>query len=148
SRRAKTADEASPSALQGSTPTSALSGGALLGRSGFDETLDEREGGLGDFAPAVIDRERVPTTRNLDDLRHTFVPPLPFVGGVRYGPRDGVVLLAVHDQQRSPIRVLRVDLRFGPRVEVCRRGLEQRRARSWDREGVVELVCLGFAHRV
>ena len=42
---------------------------------------------LGDFAPAVVDRERVAPVRHLHDLRHGGIAPLPLVGGVRDRPR-------------------------------------------------------------
>src|SRR5262249_27572170 len=39
-------------------------------RRALDEPLDEVECGLSDLAPAVVDRERVATVRDLDDLCH------------------------------------------------------------------------------
>src|SRR5213594_2788801 len=52
---------------------------------------------------------------SLDELGHALVARLALVRRVRDGPRDHVVLLAVHDKQRAPLWVLRVDLRLGPR---------------------------------
>ena len=37
-------------------------------RALLDEALDERERGVGDFAPAAVDRQRVAAARDLDDL--------------------------------------------------------------------------------
>src|SRR5262245_31771184 len=47
------------------------------------EPLDEREGFLGDLAPAGVDRQRVSPPRHLDDLGHALVALLLLVGGVR-----------------------------------------------------------------
>jgi hypothetical protein len=72
-----------------------------LGRGGASdlrEPLDEVERRLGDLVPAVVDREGVASVRDLHDLRHCRVAPLPLVRGVRDRPRHRVVLLAVDDQ--------------------------------------------------
>src|SRR5215212_7112408 len=54
-----------------------------LARLGRGEALDEIERGLRDLLPAVVDRERVASVRDLHDVRHPWITPLPFVGGVR-----------------------------------------------------------------
>src|ERR1700748_230834 len=41
--------------------------------SGGDEPLDELQGGIGDFPPAVVDREGMASVGDLDDLGHAFV---------------------------------------------------------------------------
>ena len=56
-----------------------------------------------------------------------------------FSPRD--------DQQRAAIRVLGVDLRLRPRVEVRRRRLEQRLARRRDRVRLVQLLRLVLGRR-
>jgi hypothetical protein len=66
----------------------------------------------------------VSPTGDLDDLGHALIALLLLVRGVGDRPRNDVVELSIQDQQRSPFRVLRVDLVFGPRVEVRERGLE------------------------
>jgi hypothetical protein len=43
------------------------------------ESANETEGGLGDFPPAGIDRERVPAARELGKLSHGAVPSLMLV---------------------------------------------------------------------
>ena len=82
------------------------------------EPLDEVECDLGHLAPAMVDRERVASVRDLDDLRDSRIVLLPLVRRVRDRPGHGVVLLAIDDQQRTPVGVLGVDLGLGPRVEV------------------------------
>src|SRR6266498_4546225 len=59
----------------------------------LDETLDERQGGVGDLAPAAVDGEGVPAVLDLDDLGHALVVLLLLVGRVGDRPRDGVVPL-------------------------------------------------------
>src|SRR5438034_11468945 len=85
---------------------------------GLDETSDERERRVGDLAPAAVDRERVPAVGNLVNLGHAGIVLLLLERGVRDRPRDGVVLFAGEDQQRAALRVLGVDLRLRPGVEV------------------------------
>src|SRR6188472_4535580 len=85
-----------------------------LARLGRDEALDEIECGLCDLPPAVVDGERVAAVGHLHDLGHTWVAALPLVGGVRDRPRHRVILLAIDDQQRTAVRVLRVHLRLRP----------------------------------
>jgi len=83
----------------------------------LDEALDEGEGSVGDLAPAAVDGEGVAAVGNLSDLGDALVARLLLVRGVRDRPRDGVVLLAGDDQERSAVGVLAVDLRLGPRVQ-------------------------------
>src|SRR5437763_15739164 len=61
----------------------------------LDESFDERQRGVGDLAPAAVDRERVATVGDLGDLGGAVVVSLPLVGGVGDRPRDGVVRNAV-----------------------------------------------------
>src|SRR5215217_1187011 len=70
-----------------------------LARLGRGEALDEIERGLRDLLPAVVDRERVASVRDLHDLRHPWVVLLPLVGGVRDRPRHRMVLLALDEHQ-------------------------------------------------
>ena len=121
---------------------------ALPTESGLDEALDEIERRVGDFAPTVVDDQRVAAALHLHDLGHALVALLLLVRSVRDRPRHGVILLAVDDQQRPAIGVLRLDLDFGPRVQVRGRRLEERHARSGHGEGVVELLRFVLAHRV
>src|ERR1043166_3820128 len=86
---------------------------------------DEGEGGVGDFAPAVVDGQRMAAALDLDDLGLALVLPLLLVGGVGDRPRHGVVLLARDDEQRPALGILRVDLGLGPRIEVGERRLEE-----------------------
>src|SRR5215218_4502223 len=62
---------------------------------GGDEALDEIERGLCHLVPAVVNDERVAAVRHLHNLRHSWVAPLPLVGGIRDRPRHGVVLIAL-----------------------------------------------------
>src|ERR1700761_2778324 len=114
----------------------------------LDEALDKRKRRRGDFLPAAVDRERVPAAGNLSDLGDALVALVPLEGGVGYRPGNRVILLAGDQQQRSAVRVLRVDLRLGPRVEVGRRGLEERQAGRGNGEFLVQLLRLLFADRV
>src|ERR1700761_3496856 len=102
---------------QGGSGARRASPGAASGRSSrLGESLHEVQGGVGDLAPAAVDRERVPAVGYLDDLGHPWVALLALERGVRDGPRHGVVLLAVDDQQRPSLRILGVDLRLGPGI--------------------------------
>src|SRR5256886_16451914 len=94
----------------------------------LSEALDEGERRLGHLPPAAVDHERVPAVGYLGDLGHGLVPLLLLVRGVRDRPRDGVVLLAVDDQERPARGVLRVDLRLGPGIQIGGGRLEERRA--------------------
>ena len=58
------------------------------------ESFDEGEGGVGDFAPAAVDREAVSAVLDLDELSHAFVVLLLFVGGLDDGRWHGMVQLA------------------------------------------------------
>ena len=91
---------------------------------------------------------RVASVRDLHDLRHTGVALLSFVGGVRDRPWHGVVLLAVDDQQGAAVGVLRVHLRFRPRVEVRVGHLRERDPGAGDVERVVEPLRLVLVKRV
>src|SRR5437762_2289749 len=62
--------------------------------SRLHEAAHEGEGGVGHFAPAAVDRERVAPIGHLGDLREALVALLLLVGRVGDGPRHGVVLLA------------------------------------------------------
>ena len=66
-------------------------GGHVAAGSGLDVLLDEGQGGVGDFTPAVVDGQGVPAAGDLDELGDTRVAPLAFVGGVGDGPTDCVV---------------------------------------------------------
>src|SRR5262245_44105228 len=81
-------------------------------RGRLGEALDELERGVGDLAPAAVDRQRVSAVRDLLDLGHALVALLPLERRVGDRPGDGVVLLAVDDQQRPAVGVLRVRLRL------------------------------------
>src|SRR3954471_24089443 len=98
--------------------------------SGLDEALKERERGIADFAPPMVDRERVAPPGHLDDLGDAVVLALALVRRVRDRPRHGVVELARDDEQRPAVGVLRLHLDLGPRIEVCRCRLEQRGTRG------------------
>src|SRR3984957_4964435 len=129
---------ASPMPLPAPVTTATLparlrSMGSLLarfwsGRGGIGraEAPDELERGLRHLAPAVVDGQRVPPALHLGYLGHVRVPLLLLVGGVRDRPGHGVVVAAADEQHRAAARVLGVDLRLGPRVEVGRRRLEER----------------------
>src|SRR3954451_21489276 len=70
------------------------------------EAVDERQRGIGDVAPACVDRERVTATLELDDLGNTRVALLALEGGVRNRPRNGVVVVCGDDQQRPALGIL------------------------------------------
>src|SRR2546427_10693272 len=67
------------------------------------EPLDEVERRLGDLAPAAVDREGVASVRDLHDLRHGGIAPLPLGGGGRERPRHRVILLAPGDQPGAAV---------------------------------------------
>src|SRR5438270_3988856 len=106
----------------------------------LDEALDERERGVRDLAPAIVDDQRVPAVGHLNNLGHAVISLLLLVRGVGDGPRNGVVFLAGNDQQRSSFRVLGVDLCLGPWVEVRGSCLEQRHTGSRSGQVRVQLV--------
>ena len=89
-----------------------------------------------------------PRSGDLDDLGHARVALLLLVRGVGDRPRHGVVLLAGDDQQRPAIGILGVHLGLGPRIEVGRGRLEERRAGRRHRVRLVELLGLVLAHGV
>src|SRR5215204_5202071 len=80
--------------------------------SDLDEALHECERRVGDLAPATVDRQRVAAIRDLLDLGDTRIALLPLVGGVRDRQGDRVVLIAVDDQERAAVGILRVHLRL------------------------------------
>src|SRR5204863_395153 len=59
-----------------------------------DEPPDERERGVGHFAPAAVDDEGVTAVGHLDDPGDGLVALLLLERRVRDRPRDGVVLFA------------------------------------------------------
>src|ERR1700730_9546759 len=134
----------------GTVPPRRASGtrGSNLGRLGLDEALHERQRGVGDAGPATVNGESVPAARDLGDLGDVLVALLALVRGVGDRWRDSVVLLTGDQQQRATVGILRVALRLGPRVEVSRCGLEERQARSWHGEGLVEQFRLLLADRI
>src|ERR1700722_1952398 len=115
---------------------------SCLGWLRAGEALDEREGGVGDLAPAAVDDPRVPAAGALDHLGHAGVALLVLVGGTRDRRRRGVVFLAGDEQHRAAARIASVDLRLGPRVEVGGCALEQGPGCRGHRISLVEL--LGF----
>src|SRR4051794_18712418 len=74
--------------------------------SSLGKTLDERETDLGDFPPPAVDRQGMPATRDLPDLRHAFVALLLVERGIRDRPGHGVVELAIEDEERTSLGVL------------------------------------------
>src|SRR6478672_4361464 len=88
-------------------------------RAYLGESSHESERPLSNRAPAAVDRQRVPPVRDLLDFGHGRVLPLLLVGGVRNRPGDGVVVLAIDDQQRAAVGVLRIDLGLADWVHVC-----------------------------
>src|SRR5262249_40615186 len=116
-------------------------------RSGGDP-LDELERLFGDLPPAGVDRQRVPATLHLHDLGHALVALLLLVGRVRDRPGDRLVRVGRDDQHGPPLRVLRVDLRLRPRIEVRGRRLEERLAGAGYGVAEVQLLRLVLADRV
>src|SRR5947207_13814313 len=108
----------------------------------LSEALDKRERFVGDLAPTAVDCERMPAVRDPRDLGDTGVPSLLFVRRVDDCPGHRVILLAGYEQQRAAVGTLAVDLRFGPRIQVRPRGLEQRSAGRRDVERLVQLLRL------
>src|SRR5882724_3238684 len=106
----------------------------------------EREGDVRDFAPAAVDREGMAAAFHLDDLGQRGILLLQLVRGARDGPWNRVVLLARDDEKRAALRVRRVDLGFGPRVQVRGGGLEQRYTRARYRIRLVKIHRPRFAH--
>src|SRR5205085_6030592 len=88
-------------------------------------------------AAAVVDGERVTAAFDLDDLGDAGVALLTLVRRVGDCPWHGVVELAGDDEQRATVRVLAVDFRLRPGVEIGG-GLEDGLARAWDGELAVE----------
>ena len=60
-------------------PPGAAAPDGPLGLTGLDEPLDEGERGVGDLAPAAVDRQRVAAAGDLDDLGHALVALLLLV---------------------------------------------------------------------
>src|SRR6266516_1552337 len=106
------------------------------------------ERGLGHFTPSMINRQGVPSVGFFMDLSHTGILLLLLVGGMGYCPRHGVVILAGDDQQRSTFRILRVDLGFGPWVDIGGGRLEDGRARARYRVFLVQLVRFALVYSV
>src|SRR5436190_13043736 len=121
---------------------------SLAGTPPLDEPLDELERLVADLPPAAVDRERVPTVGDLDDLSDAVISLLELVGGVRDCPGDGVILLAGDDQKWSALWILGVDLGLTPGVEVRRCCLEERLPGTGHGVGLVELGRLVLAHDV
>src|SRR5438309_1553158 len=117
---------------------------ASPGLCDLDEALDEPERRLGNFAPAAVDDERVPTVGHFDDLGDPSISLLALERRVRDRPRHGVVFLAGDNQHRSAIWVLGVDFGFGPRIQVRGRGLEERYSGCWCGKGLIEILGLLF----
>src|ERR1700753_1457289 len=90
----------------------------------------------------------MPTIRYLSDLGHTGILLLLLVGGMRDCPRDSVVMLARDDQQRSTLRILRIDLSFRPWVEIGTSRLEDRRTGTRNRILLVQLVSFALFYNV
>jgi hypothetical protein len=82
------------------------------------------------------------------DLGDARVALLPVVGRIGDGPRHDVIELAVEDEERTPIGVLRVHLVLSPRIHVRAGRLEERLARRSHRERLEEVVRLFLGHRV
>src|SRR6266566_2277611 len=82
------------------------------------------------------------------DLSHARVLLLLLVGGMGDRPRDGVVVLAGDDQQRSALGILRVDLGFRPRVDIGGGCLEDRHAGARYRVFLVQFVRLTLVYGV
>src|SRR6266702_3487957 len=82
------------------------------------------------------------------DLSHARVLLLLLVGGMGDRPRDGVVVLAGDDQQRSTLGILRVDLGFCPRVDIGGGCLEDRHAGARHRVFLVQLVRFALVYGV
>src|SRR5947209_2117501 len=112
------------------------------------EAIDKLKRGVGDFAPATIDHERVAAVRDFGNLRHARVVLLLFVTGLSDRPWDSVVLFTGDDQERTTLRIFAVYLDFGPGIQVGGCGLEQGDARGRNRELRVQLLGFGVAHRI
>jgi hypothetical protein len=100
----------------------------------LSEPANEGQGRVRDLLPPVVDGQRVTAARDLGELRNTGVLLLARIRGAGEGGRDRVVLLAGHDQHRSPVGIARVDLVLGTRVEVRRGSLPERGAGGRDGE--------------
>src|SRR5258708_37088288 len=72
---------------------------AVRHRTGrLDEAPDEIKRNGRHFAPATVDRKRVPAIRNFDELGHGVVDLLALERRICNRPRGSVVLLARSDQ--------------------------------------------------
>src|SRR6266702_6957791 len=90
----------------------------------------------------------MPATGYFTDLSHAGILLLLLVGGMSDRPRYGVVVLAGDDQQWSTLGILRVDLGFGPRVEIGGGRLEDRHTGAGHRIFLVQLVCFALVDGV
>src|SRR6266516_4369809 len=82
----------------------------------------------------------MPATGYFADLSDSWIFLLSLVGGMGNRPWHGVVELARDDQQRSTLGILRVDLGFGPRVEIGAGRLEDWHPGAGHRVRLVEDV--------
>src|SRR2546428_2763669 len=82
----------------------------------------------------------MPATGYFADLSDSWIFLLSLVGGMGNRPRHGVVVLAGDDQQRSTLGILRVDLGFGPRVEIGSGRLEDRHPGARHRVRLIQRV--------
>src|SRR5258705_11399181 len=110
------------------------------GRRTLREASNESERCVGNLAPAVVDRKGVASPGNFHDLGDAPVLLLLLERRVGDGPWHGVIHFAGNDEQRSAVRIRRVDLRLRPRVEVRGCRLKERGARRRHSEVAVELL--------
>src|SRR5258707_13066137 len=90
----------------------------------------------------------MPAVGYFTDLRDAGILLLLLVGGMGNRPRHGVVVLAGDDQQRSTLGILRVDLGFGPRVEIGGGRPGERPPRAWHRGRILKRVPFPLGYGV
>src|ERR1039457_1856972 len=106
------------------------------------------QGEVGDFAPSVIEDQRVAAVRECVITGYRTRAGVELAGGPGDHLRHGVVLAAGDDQQRSAVLLPGIDGSRRRLLEVRGRGLEQRPARAGDRVLVEEPAGLALGQGV
>src|SRR5581483_10539334 len=131
------------------TPSKVTSSAGLSCRRRSERvTLQPGERGVGDLAPATVDRQRVAAVGKLAVVGDGRRVPVEAKRLPADGAGDGAVPAAGRDQQRPPDAVSGVDLRGRAGGEIGGGSLEQRPAGGRDRPALVQLVRLRRRDRV
>src|SRR5436190_455552 len=101
---------------------------------------DEAERHIGYFTPSMVNSQGMPAIRDFLDQSFGGILLLLLVRSMGNCPRHGVVILARDNEQRSTVRILGVDLGFGPRIEIGAGSLEDRHSRAGHRIFFVQFM--------